>query len=96
MVQEADWSFFATAHGKGPVDGVGGTVKRAVSRRVLQQMALVNTAQEFADIATEACPNINIILVDQTEVEHVKTQLSAFLVRRCSQSHSRHIQQSLF
>ena len=29
-LQYIDWSFFATAHGKGPVDGVGGTVKRAV------------------------------------------------------------------
>ena len=23
----ADWNFFATAHGKGPVDGIGGLVK---------------------------------------------------------------------
>jgi hypothetical protein len=24
----AEWHFFATSHGKGPCDGVGGTVKR--------------------------------------------------------------------
>ena len=28
-VEEIDWSFFATSHSKGPVNGVGGTVKRA-------------------------------------------------------------------
>ena len=29
-LEKVDWSFFGTAHGKGPVDGVGGMVKRAV------------------------------------------------------------------
>ena len=28
--EEIDWSFFATAHDNGPVDGVGGNAKRAV------------------------------------------------------------------
>ena len=36
-VKEADWNFFATSHGKGAVDGVGGTVKRAVFCRILQK-----------------------------------------------------------
>lgn len=27
---DATWSFFATSHGKGAVDGIGGTVKRKV------------------------------------------------------------------
>ena len=31
----ADWSFFATAHGKGPIDGIGGEVKRQVWLAVL-------------------------------------------------------------
>ena len=34
---EADWNFFATSHGKGPSDGVGGIVKRLVSRAILQR-----------------------------------------------------------
>ncbi len=25
---DAEWNFFSTSHGKGPCDGVGGTVKR--------------------------------------------------------------------
>ncbi|KAH9503803.1 hypothetical protein Btru_066682 [Bulinus truncatus] len=58
-----DWSFFATAHGKGPVEIVGGTVKRAVLRRILQHRAIVNLAEEFAKIAQESCPNVNIIFI---------------------------------
>ncbi|XP_015127114.1 uncharacterized protein LOC107048461 [Diachasma alloeum] len=32
----AEWHFFPTAHGKGPCDGVGGTVKRQAARASLQ------------------------------------------------------------
>ena len=28
---KAEWHFFATSHGKGPCDGVGGTIKRAAA-----------------------------------------------------------------
>lgn len=33
----AEWHFSATAHGKGPCDGVGGTVKREAARASLQR-----------------------------------------------------------
>ena len=33
---DAEWYFSATAHGKGPCDGVGGTVKRLAARARLQ------------------------------------------------------------
>ena len=60
-----DWNFFGTAHGKGPVDGVGGTVKRTVWRRILQRRAIINSAEEFAGVARECCPNIRILFVSK-------------------------------
>ena len=33
---EAEWHFYATAHGKGVCDGVGGTVKRLAAKASLQ------------------------------------------------------------
>ena len=33
----AEWHFFATSHGKGPCDGVGGTVKRLAAHASLQR-----------------------------------------------------------
>jgi len=33
---DAEWHFFATSHGKGPCDGLGGTVKRLAARASLQ------------------------------------------------------------
>ena len=34
---KATWSFFATSHGKSPCDGVGGTVKRKITRASMQR-----------------------------------------------------------
>lgn len=34
---DAEWNFFATSHGKGPSDGVGGTVKRLARKASLQR-----------------------------------------------------------
>lgn len=34
----AEWHFFPTAHGKGPCDGIGGTVKRLATRASLQRL----------------------------------------------------------
>lgn len=33
---QAEWHFFATSHGKGPCDGVGGTIKRLAARASIQ------------------------------------------------------------
>ena len=32
----AEWHFFATSHGKGPCDGIGGTTKRLATKVSLQ------------------------------------------------------------
>ena len=34
---DVEWHFFATSHGKGPSDGVGGTVKRQAVKESLRR-----------------------------------------------------------
>lgn len=34
-LDELTWNFFATSHGKGAVDGVGGAIKRLVHRQIM-------------------------------------------------------------
>ena len=41
------WNFFATSHGKGPVDGIGGSVKRHVWTAVKTRKVIVNNAASF-------------------------------------------------
>ena len=72
-----DWSFFATAHGKGPVDGVGGTVKRPVWCRILQEKVVVNSAEEFYQCAKECCSNVCILFVPSSAIADIRTKLEA-------------------
>lgn len=44
-------------------------------RRILRESAIINTAQEFAEEAKIACPNVNIIFVPTTDVAKVKKEL---------------------
>ena len=71
-----DWSFFATAHGKGPIDGLGGTVKRTVWKQILQGSVLKNVAEEFATEAAENCPNIKVIYLPQKDIDEMKVKLT--------------------
>ena len=55
------WHYSATSHGKGAVDGVGGTTKRtawsAVSTRKVES---VTSAKSFADAAQQFCQSTSI------------------------------------
>lgn len=41
------WNHFATAHGKGAVDGIGAVAKKMVRRLVLSRKVIVNNAKDF-------------------------------------------------
>lgn len=63
------WNFFATSHGKGVVDGIGGTIKRSVWNYVKSTPhIIVNTANEFARVAAEKNPNVMVAFVTKDEV----------------------------
>ena len=60
-IKNMDWSFF------------GGTVKRVVWRRILREQAVIT--KEFAEIASTACPCINILFVSNKEVQAAMKEL---------------------
>lgn len=62
------WNFFATSHGKGPVDGIGGTVKRQVATRVYQRRAVVKDAESFFKCALECCGCINVYFKSASQI----------------------------
>lgn len=70
------WHFFATSHGKGVVDGLGGTVKRvvwtAVSTRKVPQ---VLNAEAFAKVAMEMCKSISIKLYLNVDIDKSSSKL---------------------
>lgn len=66
------WNFFATSHGKGAVDGIGGTVKRAVLRNILAEKTHVTTPEEYALLADKLCEKIEIQYVSKEEIDMSK------------------------
>ena len=54
------WNYFATSHGKGPVDGIGGSTKRYVWTAVRSGRAQVMNAMSFAQAAA-SMPNVKVV-----------------------------------
>ena len=54
---KADMNFFATAHGKGENNGVGGDVKNVVWRKALQQKEVVASCEESVSVAKKKFPD---------------------------------------
>ena len=50
---DAMWSFFATSDGKGAIDGMGGSIKRAVANRIKTRKSLVKSAIDFVHVLNE-------------------------------------------
>ncbi|KAJ8720597.1 hypothetical protein PYW08_006062 [Mythimna loreyi] len=70
-----EWNFFAASHGKGAVDGIGGSVKRSVWIAVKSRKAIVNSALEFYDLARSLSKNIFFVFVAKEEVKEKMAML---------------------
>ena len=63
------YDFFATSHGKGAVDGVGGAIKRQVRQEVVSRRQVVNTASDYATVAQATCQGVTTMYIPKEEVE---------------------------
>ena len=63
------WHYFEANHGKGAVDGIGGTVKHAVYRHVLSKKVVIRSPQHFAEYADSILPKISVIFVDNENLQ---------------------------
>ena len=70
-----DWNFFATSHGKGENDGVGGDVKNSVWRNVLQQKEVVGDLTSFVLVAKAKFPSIVIEGFTKEKIKEVTVTL---------------------
>lgn len=70
----AEWHFHATAHGKGPCDGVGATIKRLCRIHSLRQSHSsdknINSARDMKQWADEKCPEVKVLLLDNNNLEN--------------------------
>uniref|UniRef100_A0A8D9F251 Uncharacterized protein n=1 Tax=Cacopsylla melanoneura TaxID=428564 RepID=A0A8D9F251_9HEMI len=74
-LQNGQWLFFATSHGKGCVDGIGGLVKRLVWNEVKSRRSKIGSAEDFVECASKKTDKIKITLVSNLEIEKNKMKL---------------------
>ncbi|GBM83311.1 hypothetical protein AVEN_261148-1 [Araneus ventricosus] len=58
------WKYFAMAHGKGVVDGIGGRAKCLVRNAVMSKKStapIVQSAEEFANVVIKAMPSTTVM-----------------------------------
>ncbi|XP_066932919.1 glutamic acid-rich protein-like [Clytia hemisphaerica] len=67
---DLEWHFNEAHHGKGPMDGIGGTIKNVVYRKVKTNKVIVNSAKEFQEAASKFVPSITSLF--QTEEMLIK------------------------
>ena len=70
----ADWTFFASSHGKSPCDGIGGTVKRLVARASLQRPLSdqIITFNSFRDYVTEHIISIKFFVILSKDMDTIR------------------------
>ena len=70
----AEWNFCESYHGKGPMDGVGGTMKNGVFKEVLKGHALVQNAFEFFLTAKQIHQSIHVLYRSKEDMEERRKQ----------------------
>lgn len=62
------WCYNERHHGKGPMDGLGGTIKNKVFRDVKSGKVRILDAKSFSDYANSAIENINSLYLSQNQI----------------------------
>lgn len=74
---QCEWNFFATSHGKGVVDGIGATVKRAVWQKVRNREVVVASAEDFYNCANTSLQGVTVLYVPKSQINEHKEMLEA-------------------
>ena len=61
------WCYNESHHGKGPMDGVGGTVKNIIFRKVKSGKFVILSPQEFAEAVKKSGPAIHAVYLPESE-----------------------------
>ena len=66
---KAEWHFFATSHGKGPCDGLGGTLNQLAAKASLQHPYenQITNPQLLYEWAVTAMPNITFAYISEDQ-----------------------------
>ena len=63
-----EWNYMEAHHGKGPMDGVGDTIKNQVYKEAKSVRLVIDTPQEFTMAAQTLVPPITNIYLPKSEM----------------------------
>ncbi|XP_041379147.1 uncharacterized protein LOC121391661 [Gigantopelta aegis] len=66
---QIQWNYFATSHGKGPNDALGGNVKRMAHRLTMARTVIVNNAETLATAVRSCETNIHVHVMDEAAIQ---------------------------
>lgn len=66
---DCDWLFFATSHGKGSVDAIGGAIKHRVWIKIRSRKRMISNPFEFYECAKEEIKGTHIFFVSQENIQ---------------------------
>lgn len=84
-IRHVTWNFSVAGHGKGPADGIGGTVKRTADARVSNGMD-INNISSFIEHVQPFLKSIELIKVEAAEIKkmHLERPLQTSAVKGIS------------
>ena len=66
--KELEWHYNEAHHGKGPMDGIGGTIKNKVFREVKSGRIVIDSPKSFTDAANLLVPSVSTLYLPQKDV----------------------------
>eukprot|EP00116_Pleurobrachia_bachei_P001765 sb/3462027/ len=68
LQRSLSWKFFCTSHGKGVVDGIGGTSKTAVRTAVRSRCSIVQDATDFFNVVKAKLTKTKVLLIKESDI----------------------------
>ena len=75
---KVNWHFFATSHGKGIIDGIGGTVKRSVWQAVRSGNAEASSPYQFYEVAVLRNKNVRFHYISADKVKEESERMQPY------------------
>ena len=69
------WNYFATSHGKGPNDGLGGNVKWMAHRQAMSRQIVIDDADSFAKAVRMSTDAIYVSVMSQADTDSILNDL---------------------
>ena len=77
------WDYFEAGHGKGPCDGIGGTVKRCADLAIKQRKCTIQSADDFYTWASSSNISVAFKYISKEDISRYSIILNENIAKNC-------------